>query len=122
MLMGLYIIGCNFRSTSEARYSTNQLVNVTVGSWWKVTLGVREHLNVGQFFDIIGGSSALDVKSDSLIDLLERAQVRQVLGDGMAHVLALLLDGNKNSMVSADELHRHLWNVPGLEVRGYHIS
>jgi hypothetical protein len=115
MVLGVFYVYCNYRTSTEAEYSSSQLVNHTVGAWWKVTLGVRDHLTVGQFYSLIGGPSAVNVSVSCLIELLERAQVRDVVGDGMAHLLMLLLDGNRNNMVSADELWGHLWNIPSIQ-------
>ena len=115
MVLGCYYVYCNFRTTTEADRSKTQLVNHTVGAWWKVTLGIREQINVSQFYSMIGGMDTENVSVSSLIEILDRAQVRDVVGDGMAHLLRLLLDGDGDGDVSADELWGHLWNIPSIQ-------
>jgi hypothetical protein len=113
MLLGFYYIFLNYRSTGEAQYSTTELINHTVGAWWKVTLGVREMLNITDFFAMSGGSSSDHVSTEQISNILERAQVKDVVGEGMAHLLMLLLDSNLNGKVSSEELYHHLWALPG---------
>jgi len=114
MALGLYYIFRNYQLTKEAYDSTNELVNHTVGCWWKVTLGLRETMNIDEFYRIVGGTGQPDVSTDRLQRLVERAQVHDVLGDAMGLLLVLLLDANCNGKVSSEELYQHLWLIPGI--------
>lgn len=118
MMLGCYYIYVNYRATRESERSTNELVDHTVGAWWKVTLGVRENMEIDEFWDLVG--SELEGPDDMispqiLIAIMERAQVLDVVGHGMAHLMLHLLDADHNEEVSQDEAYEHLWMIPSVQ-------
>jgi len=107
-----YIVFQNYKMENMSNWNHRKVTNYTVGAWWKVTLGINANLELSAFFDVIGGRDMTDVRLESLENLMYEAGVTATLGEGMAHLLTLVLDENSDALLSSEEIYRHLWCLP----------
>ena len=113
LAMSVIFVWQDYKDTNTTTWKHRALTNITVGAWWKASLGVNANLELSEFFDTIGGRSSEDVTLQALEELMSRANVTDVLGEGIAHLMQLVLDENHDGALSSEEIYQHLWMLPG---------